>query len=117
MAGTFLQATGYAGNIHFSVIFVYTLFGHSLFLRYCILRVCYERVKIFNPVIATFFLSAWWHGFYFAYYSLFVLIALNIMAARKVILYITERHKPSHVLWSILDEATIASSLSVPPVD
>ncbi|XP_065897967.1 lysophospholipid acyltransferase 6-like isoform X2 [Dysidea avara] len=47
-------------------------------------RVCYERVKFVDHTIATFFLSAWWHGFYPAYYLLFVTIAMNTLAARKL---------------------------------
>ena len=55
---------------------------------------CYERVKFVNPVLATFFMSAWWHGFYPAYYFLFVMVAMDIMAARKVtpISYIPKKH-------------------------
>ena len=48
------------------------------------IRVCYERVKFVNPLLASFILSAWWHGFYPGYYFLFVGCGLIIMAARKV---------------------------------
>ena len=47
-------------------------------------RICYERVKFVNPVFATFFMSAWWHGFYPGYYFLFVMTSLDLMASRKV---------------------------------
>lgn len=47
-------------------------------------RVCYERVKFLNPLLASFILSAWWHGFYPGYYFLFVGSGLIIMAARKM---------------------------------
>ena len=50
----------------------------------CYLRVCYERVKFVNPVLATFILSAWWHGFYPGYYIFFITLSLDIMASRKV---------------------------------
>ena len=47
-------------------------------------RVCYERVKFVNPVLASFVLSAWWHGFYPGYYFFFGTVALQTLAARKV---------------------------------
>ena len=46
-------------------------------------RVCYERVK-FSPTMATFVLSAWWHGLYPGYYLCFVSGAIFNEAARKV---------------------------------
>ena len=88
MAGIYLQITGYAGIMH---TMLHLVIWHSLFLCYLSCRVCYERVKFFNPVIATFFLSAWWHGFYPAYYCLFIIIAMDIMAARKVTLFMYQK--------------------------
>ena len=72
--------------------------------RFVLLRVCYERVKFVNPTMASFILSAWWHGFYPAYYCMFVILSLNLMAARKVLFYVLRPHD------SVLADASSASS-------
>ncbi|XP_064382584.1 lysophospholipid acyltransferase 6-like [Halichondria panicea] len=46
-------------------------------------RVCYERVP-FSPTIATFALSAWWHGFYPGYYLCGLFFGFTSEAARKM---------------------------------
>ena len=83
---------------------------------YCT-RACYERVKFVDPVLASFVLSAWWHGFYPGYYVFFVTLALYIMAGRKVaklICYLWNGSLP-FTTWCALDEAVVTSSLSIPP--
>ncbi|XP_065897964.1 lysophospholipid acyltransferase 2-like isoform X2 [Dysidea avara] len=57
--------------------------GWNIMTTHWLRRVCYERVKFINPTMASFILSAWWHGFYPAYYCMFVTLSLNLMAARK----------------------------------
>ena len=76
-------------------------------------RICYERVKFVNPVFATFFMSAWWHGFYPAYYFLFVMIAMDIMAARKVNLLFIFQGGKLLGFYLLLDKTGIAASLSI----
>jgi lysophospholipid acyltransferase 1/2 len=51
----------------------------ALWLR----RVCYERVS-WNPTLASFLLSAWWHGFYPGYYLCFLHFGISLMAAKKM---------------------------------
>lgn len=76
-------------------------------------RVCYERVKFLNPVLVTFLMSAWWHGFYPAYYCLFVMVALDIMASRKVTMLLYIPQMVNCLVCLSLDEAVTTSSLSV----
>ncbi|XP_065897965.1 lysophospholipid acyltransferase 6-like [Dysidea avara] len=58
--------------------------GWNVMTTHWLRRVCYERVKFMDPTLASFILSAWWHGFYPAFYLMFVTLALNLMAARKM---------------------------------
>ena len=46
-------------------------------------RVCYERVS-WNPTLASFVLSSWWHGFYPGYYMGLLSFGVSLMAAKKV---------------------------------
>lgn len=78
-----------------------------------IFRVSYERVKFIDPLLATFILSAWWHGFYPGYYFLFIGSALIIKAARKVILVLTL--KVFEVVRLPLDKEATPSPFSVSP--
>lgn len=48
-----------------------------------LLRVCYERCPV-NPTVATFLLSALWHGVYPGYYLAFITGTGMTMAARAV---------------------------------
>lgn len=46
-------------------------------------RVCYERSP-WNPMLMSFLVSAWWHGFYPGYYLCLFSFALSLTAAKKV---------------------------------
>lgn len=50
-------------------------------------RCVYERSP-YAPTLATFMVSAWWHGFYPGYYLTFIYIGVMVEAARKVRMYI-----------------------------
>ena len=63
---------------------VVAICSHLVSMCFNSYRICYERVKFVNPVFTTFFMSAWWHGFYPGYYFLFVMTSLDLMASRKV---------------------------------
>lgn len=47
-------------------------------------RMVYERWPQAYAMPLTFVLSAWWHGFYFGYYTCFFTAALFTQAARVV---------------------------------
>ena len=53
------------------------------FLMMVFCRCVYERVS-FMPTLATFTVSAWWHGFYPGYFFCFTYYAFAVQAARKV---------------------------------
>jgi len=66
-----------------------------------------------NPTMASFILSAWWHGFYPAFYLMFLTLGLNLMAARKV----TTLCSVKVYLYIVLlpDAESASSSFSVTP--
>ena len=58
-------------------------------------RVCYERVP-FQPMAMSFLLSAYWHGFYPSYYVCFIMLAVLVQAARKVLALTHTPHTHTH---------------------
>ena len=72
-------------SVHFALM-------NNCILKHCIIhlyilclphRVCYERVS-WNPTLASFALSSWWHGFYPGYYMGLLSFGVSLMAAKKV---------------------------------
>ena len=78
-------------------------------------RVCYERVKYY-PMYATFFLSAWWHGFYPGYYVCFMYFGILTGAARKVQIYSHDHKRFVTVFYVTVCSSVAADLLAQIPV-